>query len=132
MLPIRDVGDAERVTDETLRQHLTQRLEELGAEESYGPEVAFFVVEPGDSLADVEAESACPIVSGLFGGPCYGQPGYRPSYEVAEAHASFYEVVWAFGGGDDGTALFIPRAAGIDPELLRWCGEYAIPAPAES
>jgi hypothetical protein len=131
MLPILDPDDAQRVPDEALRQLLVQRFAEVSDGEPYDPEVmaAFWLVEPGDSLAEIEAASG-PILSGLFGGPRYGEPGFVPSFEALEAHPGFYELVLVGGEGDDGVVLLIPQAAGIDPELLDFCSEYASPAPS--
>lgn len=133
MRPIRDPDDVQSVQDEPIRLLLAQRLEEASAEEPYDPDImaTFFVVEPGDRLAEIEAASACAIVSGLFGGPCYGEPGFVPAFEAVEEHATCFELVFVSGDGDGGTAVFIPKAAGIDPELLRFCSEYASPAPSQ-
>jgi hypothetical protein len=133
MLPIRDPDDVEGVQDAAIRQLLAQRFEEVSDSEPYDPNVmaAFFVVEPGDGLTEIEFASACAIVSGLFGGPRYGETGFVPSFEVLEEHPTCFELVFVSGDGDGGAALFVPKASGVDPELLRFCGEFATPAPSK-
>jgi hypothetical protein len=131
MLPILDPDDAQRVPDEALRALLVKRFADVSDGEPYDPGVmaAFWVVEPGDSLAEIEAASG-PILSGLFGGPRYGEPGFVPSFEALEAHAGFYELVLVGGDGDGGTVLLVPNATGIDPELLDFCTKYGTAAPS--
>ena len=131
MLVLRDPEVATRITDPALRSLLEQRFEDLCAGEDYDPEIHgfFLVVEPGDSVEALESESECPILRSPFSSARYGDPGFKPVFEVLEEHPSFYEMVFVPGDGDFGVVIFIPKEEGIDPELLALCSDYAEPAP---
>jgi hypothetical protein len=84
-------------------------------EEPYEPDLHGYmiVVEAGDSVQDLEEESGCPFAY----------------FEVLEELDTCYETVFVPGDGDFGVVIFIPKLAGIDPDLLAVCAEYAVPAP---
>ena len=84
-------------------------------DEPYEPDLHGYliVVEPGDSVQDLEEESGCPV----------------SCFEVLEELDTCYEMVFVPGDGDFGIVIFIPKVEGIDADLLAVCAEYAIPAP---
>jgi hypothetical protein len=85
------------------------------------------VVEPGDGVAALEAESGCPILQDLFGEARYGDPEFSPATEALEEHASCYELVFIFSDEGAGVLIFVPKVDGIAPELLAMCAAYAVP-----
>ena len=98
-----------------VRRLVEQRFLDICADEPYEPDLHGYliVVEPGDSVQDLEEESGCPV----------------SCFEVLEELDTFYEMVFVPGDGDFGIVIFIPKVEGIDADLLAVCAEYAIPAP---
>jgi hypothetical protein len=131
MLVLRNPDLTRNIDDPHLRVLIEQRFEDICAGEEYEDDVHGFmiVVEPGDSSEALEAESSCPILHNLFGDARFGDPTFQPCFEVLEEHAGCYELVFVPGDGDFGIVIFIPKAEGVDPELLALCARYAVPAP---
>ena len=120
MLVLRDPALARRIDVPEIRRLVEQWFLDVSAEEPYEPDIHGFViiVEPGDSVRDLEEESGCPIQNASF-----------PRFEVLEELDTCCEMVFVPGDGDFGVVVFIPKLEGIDPDLLALCVEYAIPAP---
>lgn len=130
MLVLNDPGLVEQVADERIRALVSQRFDELAVYAPYDPdEIGFFVlVEPGDDIAQVERDSDCPLVSSALDDSVrYGDPDYAPACEYVEEHPNCYEVVFVFSDSGYGRIVFVPKAGGIDPLLLRYCAEFATP-----
>ena len=127
MLNIRDPDSARLITDPDIRKLINQRFIDMG--EDVDVDLRVILVEVGDLVESLEKESGCPILHNLCDDIRYGQPGFVPSFEVLEEHASFYEMVFVPGDGDGGIVIIIPKQEGIDADLLAMCAEYAAPAP---
>lgn len=119
------------ISDPGILQLIEQRFIEITDGEPYDADIHgyFVVAEPGDGMDVLEKEVGCPILRGLFGEARYGDPDFSPCFEVLEEHPGCYEMVFIMTDGDFGISLFIPKAEGINPELLAMCAEYAVPAP---
>lgn len=130
MLTLRDPARVAQVSNPAIRALLELRFRQLSVEEPYDPEVIghFVLVEPGDSMAAVEAETGCWLVTSPFSDARYGDEDYVPCFEVLEEHPACYEVVFVFNDGGYVIVLLVPKAVGIDAELLGFCEEYATPA----
>jgi hypothetical protein len=85
------------------------------------------VVEPGDTVAQLEQESGCCITHNLFTDARFGEADFSPTFESLEEIDELYEMVFILS--DDGFAvtLLIPKAAGIAGDLLALCVAYARP-----
>ena len=131
MLVLCDPSSIVTINDPDLRALVEQRFEDVCDGEDFDPDLhgLFMVVEPGDSVEELEKESGCPILSSYAGTARYGDPGFKPVFECLEEHPSFYDLAYVPGGGDFGVVIFIPKAEGIDSDLLAMCAEYAEPAP---
>lgn len=131
MLVLRNPELTTNISAPDLRGIVQQRFEDICAGEEYEDDLHGYmiVVEPGDSAEELEKETCCPILRNLVGNVRFGDPGFSPCFEVLEEHAGFFELVFVPGNGDFGIDIFIPKIAGIDPELLAMCAEYAVPAP---
>ena len=129
MLVLCDPSEAITITDPDLRNLIEQRFEDVCDGEDFDPDLhgQFIVVEPGDSVEALEKESGCPLLSSYTGTARYGDPGFKPVFECLEEHPSFYDLAYVPGGV--GVVIIIPKAEGIDSELLAMCAEYAEPAP---
>ena len=130
MQTLRDPNRLEEVSDPALRQLLALRFTQLAADQPYDPdEIGYFVlVESGDTLAAIEAETGCWLVTSPFSDARYGDADYRPLFEFAEEHPACYEVGFIFNDGGYGIVLIVPKA-NTKPEVLDYCQQYATPAP---
>jgi len=131
MLVLRDPSVASSIADNDIRELVEQRFEDICAGEEYEADLHGFmiVVEPGDSVDVLEAESGCPILRSYIGNARFGDPEFKPVFECLDEHSFCYEMVFVPGDGDFGIVIFIPKQDGINPELVAMCAEYAEPAP---
>ena len=131
MLVLRDPSVASGIADNDLRELVEQRFEDVCDGEDFDPDLhgQFIVVEPGDSVDVLEAESGCPILRSYIGNARYGDPEFKPVFECLEEHETCYEMAFVPGDGDFGIVIVIPKQDGIYSELLALCAEYAEPAP---
>jgi hypothetical protein len=118
--------------DVLLRQVICQQLAALTTCEK--PESVIdgimAVVEPGDSLTDIEQVIGFDVLSDPFSGTRFGDDDFEPLFEVLEEHESCFELVIVPGDGDFGIVIFIPKVSGVDPQLLDFCQMYSNPAPS--
>lgn len=105
----------EQVNEPDLRRLLALRRQQLGTLEG------LFIVEPGDSMADLETAIGCTF-------QLWDDDPYSLTFEVLEDHGFCYEMVFIFNDGGGETVLFIPKQEGIDADLLSLCETHAIPA----
>lgn len=130
MLILRDPSQLEQVEDPYLHSLIEQRFRDITIEGySYDELAIFILVEPGDSIADLEQAGGIWITTGIFSEAKYGDPDFSPCFEVLDAHPGHgWEMVHC-GVGDFGVSTVIPDVEGIDPELLRFCHEYGEAVP---
>lgn len=130
MLILRNPAAVREVSDPAIAALLALRFDQLSSDEPYDPDIHgfFIVVEPGDTVSALEAISGCWITRGLFSDARYGEPDFSPCFEVLEEHPFCWEMVFVLNDGGYGVLFAIPKS-GIDDELLRFCREYAVPAP---
>lgn len=72
--------------------------------------VTFIVIEPGDSLADIDTALGFPILTHPF--------------ELIADHADWYELVFVVSDDGYGIEVFISKDAGVDPRLLLMCSAH--------
>lgn len=130
MLILRDPATVSAIADPVLRGLVEHRFKDISVGDDYDADLHGFmiVVEPGDKVQLLEAESGCPILRSYIGTARYGDPDFRPVFECLFEHTTCYEMVFVPGDGDFGVVIFIPKYPGIDVELLAMCAEYATPA----
>ena len=130
MLVHRDPADATSIADPALRALVQKTVADLSEDYPYDPdELGYFViVEPGDRLETINAQIGFDILANRWDGITFGQPGFSPSFELIDEHAGYYEVVFVMDDSGYGIEVFVPKAAGIDPDLLAMCAKYATPA----
>lgn len=131
MIALHEPADTARIADAAIAALLAQRFEDVCQGDAYDPELhaQLFLVEPGDSIAAIEAAGGCRITRGLFDDTRYGEPGFTPNFELLEEHDSSFELVFVENDGGQGVVIFVPKADGVDELLLGFCREYAVPAP---
>ncbi|MBB3909727.1 hypothetical protein [Sphingomonas desiccabilis] len=105
--------------DEHLMMLLTTRRDQLNGSDDLGETARFLVVEPRDSLAEVEAAIGFPLVTDIADGICLDDPDTVPSWEWAEHHEGGW-IELAFIFSDDGAAdvLLVNDREGGDPDLI--------------
>jgi len=129
MIILRDLSALDQVEDAYIRGLIAQRFQEITIDD-YDDLGMFVLAQPGDSIADLEKAGGVWITTGIFTEAKYGDPDFAPSFEVLEEHPGHcFEMVHILAG-DFGVCTVIPDQSGIDPELLRFCREYAEPVPA--
>ena len=84
------------------------------------------LLEPGDTVHQLDAAMNGMLLSNPWAGSKQGDPGYRPCFETCEDHPTFIDAVFILS--DDGFCLevFIAKGIGIDP------GVFALFAPNET
>jgi hypothetical protein len=67
--------------------------------------VRIIIVEPEDTLTDIEKQLGFPILTNLFDDSGYSSSDFVPSCEVLEDQVESYEILFIFSDGDE---VFIP------------------------
>lgn len=116
--------DINREIDTTLDRFIARLLAghlEFMSECEGDEALTVFVVEPGDTLATVDAAMEHHFLTNYYSGKRFGEPGFAPCYETLQKFQTFYEMFFVEGGGEMGISLVIPRRPEIDPALLALC-----------
>jgi len=129
MLLLRSPEDVERVEDAYMRALLDQRFRDIAVPGySYDELGMFIVVEPGDTISDIERVGGIWITTGLFGDVKYGEEDFSPCFEVLEAHSGrCFEMAYILNDDGYGVIVIVPETNDMDAELMRFCREYATP-----
>ena len=126
---INDLRDVSGVSHAGIAKIVIQRISELrlSAEETLADIGEFIIIEPGDTIADLEEASGCSIITNLFDRLHFGEPDFVPNHEWLEHHPEqhCYEMVFIMTGDGYFTVFLIPDDPGIDPDLLSLCREYS-------
>lgn len=130
MQVLRDRESVDSLADAALRDLVQARLEVLAEDSNddcdlFDEVVMFIVMEPGDSVPDLDRQ----LGMRAMGHPCdeisFGEPGFSPAFELVEDHGSYYEVVYVLSSTGFGAEVFIPKVPGSPAELLAMCAVYA-------
>ena len=120
MLKILTMSQLNLVTDVDILDFLQLRFDQLDMN------VSMFIVEPGDSISDIEEEIGFCILTNLFDDVSFPDPDFVPFCEALEDHGGCYEMLFILSDGDDDAIeIFIPKA-GVDPLLLAMCSQFAV------
>jgi hypothetical protein len=130
MIIFNDIEAIEQFSQIALRKHILETISKITEGATYDLSIygQFALVEPGDSIAEIEAKTGCQIMHDPFHDSRYGDAEFMPSFEWLVEHPTFYEAVFIFSDDGFGVDLLIPKAPGIDAELLAMCAKYAVPA----
>ena len=130
MIIFNEIEAIEQFSQIELLQHILETISKITEGATYDPSIygQFALVEAGDSIAEIEAETGCQVMHDLFNDSRYGDSEFQPSFEWLVEHPSFYEAVFIFSDDGFGVDLLIPKALGIDVDLLAICAKYAVPA----
>jgi hypothetical protein len=120
MLKILTMSQLNLVTDADILDLLRLRFGQLKMN------VSMFIVEPGDSISDIEEAIGFCILTNLFDDVSFPDPDFVPFCEALEDHGGCYEMLFMLSDGDDDAIeIFIPKA-GVDPLLLAMCSKFAV------
>ena len=130
MLILREPSQVSNITGPDLRKLVALRFAQVCSSEAYDYDRHGYmvVVEPGDTVEQLEQETSCCITRNLFDETRYGDPDFSPSFETLEEHDECYEMVYLTSDGGFAVTLWIPKSEGIDDCLLALCATYATPA----
>ena len=120
MLKIRNPSQLNTIIDTDIHKLLTLRLSQLGSTLT----APMIIVEPGDSLSDIEKEIGFSILTNLFDDISYPDTDFVPSCEALEDHGGCYEMLFIFGDGEEAVEIFIPKT-GVDTALLSMCADFS-------
>ena len=134
MIVLRDPQATSLITDPYIRELVSLRWSQILAGEPYDYDRHGYmvVVEPGDTVEQLEQEIGLPILHGLFDDVPFGHDDFNPCFDILEEHrnesSTAYEMV--FISNDDGfaTTVFVPDIEGIPGDLLAMCRSFATPA----
>ena len=93
---IRDPADTALIADPELCALVQKTIAALSEDYPYDPDVLgyFLIVQPGDSLAMLNAQIGFDILANKWTGIRFDQPGYNQSFEILDEHAGYYEMVF--------------------------------------
>ena len=120
MLKIHNRSQLNTIIDPDILKLVTLRLSQLDTILS----TPMIIMEPGDSLSDIEKEIGFSILTNLFDDISYPDPDFMPSCEVLEDHGGFYEMLFILGDGEEAIEIFIPKT-GVDSLLLAMCADFS-------
>ena len=130
MIIFNEIEAIKQFSQMDLRNHMLEIICKITDGATYDPSIYghFVLVEVTDNYAEIEAGTGCQLMHGLSKGNQTIDSEFQPSFEWLVEHHSFYEAVFIFSDDGFGVDLLIPKALGIDPDLLAMCAKYAVPA----
>ena len=95
MLVITDETQTTAISNLPLRQLVEQRINERNEYCSEDPDELgpIIVPEPGDTSDDLKQITGFSIIEGPFDDSRFGDENFAPSFEFAESHGDFYDIV---------------------------------------
>ena len=135
MIVLCDPAATSQVTDPYIHDLVALRWSQVLAGEPYDYDRHGYmvVVEPGDTVEQMEQEIGLPILHGLFDDLPFGHLDFTPCFDILEEHSyengnSIFEILII--SNDDGfaTTVFVPACEGIPGDLLAMCRSFATPA----
>ena len=125
---IHTAADVAKLADPALRHLIKATIAALSEDEPFDAAVLgyFLIVEPGDTVADLDAQIGFSILANRWTGIRFDAPGYTQHFEVLDEHAGYFEMVFILSDDGYGIEVFVPKR-GVAPELLAMCERYAIP-----
>ena len=135
MIVLRDPQATSQITDPYIRDLVALRFAQVLAGEPYDYDRHGYmvVVEPGDTVEQLEQEIGLPILHGLFDDLPFGHPDFSPCTEAIEEFNNgkgntVFEATFITSDDGAGSLVFIPAKEGIPADLLAMCRSFATPA----
>ena len=113
--------------DSHLRLLLKRRLDMLSEFSDFDlSELAqWTIVEPGDSIATIEAELGFSPFVNFVDEARYPDLAYQPSWEWLIAHGTWFELCYALSDSGFGIILLVPNRPDVEPALLELFDAFA-------
>ena len=132
MIVVRDHSTIDQISNLQIRELVQQRINDLGGEAFDSNELGYFlVVESSDTLEAWSAQLGFDMLRNRFTGIRFNDTGFTPSFEFVEEFPACYDMVFVLDDTGIGVEIFVPKAEGIDPDLIAMCRMYAYTAPPE-
>ena len=132
MIVVRDHSSTQEIIHLEIKQLVQQRINDLGGESFDSNELGYFlVVESSDTLEAWSAQLGFDMLRNRFTGIRFNATGFTPSFEFIEEFPACYDMVFVLDDTGIGVEIFVPKAEGIDPDLIAMCRMFAYTAPPE-
>ena len=135
MIVLRDPQATSQISDPYIRDLVALRFAQVLAGEPYDYDQHGYmvVVEPGDTVEQMEQEIGLPILHGLFDDVPFGHDDFVPCTEAIEEFNNgkgntVFEATFITSDDGAGSLVFIPETEGIPGDLLAMCRSFATPA----
>lgn len=129
MLSIRDEASLRRALklpiDDRSRRLLQRRRTQLGYDNDLSDMAHFVIVQPGDTLEELEWLLGFSVFQNPVDGSHFGEPDFSPGWEWIEDHGFCFEFVFIMDDSGFGHVVLVPKAQGVDATLLEFCAAYA-------
>ncbi len=88
MIVLRDPQATSQITDPYIHELVSLRWSQVLAGEPYDYDRHGYmvVVEPGDTVEQLEQEIGLPLLHGLFDDVPFGHPDFTPCFDILEEH----------------------------------------------
>jgi hypothetical protein len=131
---LRDEEDFACAFDSWPDQELVQLLQSRLAfyadyEEPLADLFKLILIEPGDTLEGLDDEFNDAFLINHYSGRRYGDPAFKPAFEVLAEYPGFYAMLFCEGDGGFGVEVIVPKSIDIDTRLLNLCAQFATLAP---
>ena len=112
MIVLRDPQATSQITDPYIRDLVALRWSQVLAGEPYDYDRHGYmvVVEPGDTVEQLEQEIGLPILHGLFDDVPFGHPDFTPCFEILEEHRYEQRTVSTKWSSSAMTMGLLPRS----------------------
>ncbi len=126
MIVVRNLQSTHQISNLQIRQLVQHRINDLGGEAFDTTALGYFlVIEPGDTLEEIDAQLGFSILANRFTGIRFDQPSFAPSFEFVGELPSCYDMVFVLSDDGYGVEVFVEKAEGVSPDLRIMCRMYA-------
>lgn len=127
VIVVRNLCHLDQISNIAIRTMVRQRINDLGGPAFDATELGYFlIVESGDTVEAISEQMGFPVLCNRITGIQWDQPGFTPSFEFVAEFPACFDLVFIFSDDGFGVELFVPKAEGVDPELLAMCQRYAL------
>ncbi len=125
---VHDPAKLAGLVDAAVRRFVHRRVRQIVGDDEWVSEQhgMLIVVDPGDTLDQLERESGVSLLRDAFGDTQYGHPDFVPGCEALEDHGFLFEMTFVLNDDGYGVVFIIPKQDGIDADLLSMCATFAV------